>query len=119
MKKNNFSILISLILFCKFSAIYSDDRISTSKWLNSKTQDKPVFTFLPEKPKKSRVISKVEEISLGNANLNSIGIISAENTTFPVNLWNRSDESVLAKKITEIPELKLASANKIFKRLFK
>ncbi len=117
MKKNNFSILISIILFCKFSAIYSDEGISTSKWPNSKTEDKPVFIFLPEKLNKSRVISKVQEISLGNANLNSIGIISAENTTFPANLWNRSDESVLAKKITEIPELKLASANKIFKRL--
>ena len=75
MKKNNFSILISLILFCKFSAIYSDEGVSTSKWLNSKIEDKPVFTVLPEKPKKSSVISKVEEISLDNANLNSIGII--------------------------------------------
>ncbi len=97
--------------------IYGDEGISTSKWLNSKIEDKPVFTVLPEKPKRSSVITKVEESWLGNVNLNSIGIISAKNTTFPDNLWNRSDESVLAKKISEIPDLKLASANKVFKRL--
>ena len=39
MKKNNFSILIFLILLCKFSATYSDEGISTSKWLNSKKED--------------------------------------------------------------------------------
>ncbi len=118
MKKNNFSILILFsLLLCKFSVLYSDEGISTSKWLNSKIEDKPVFTVLPEKPKKFSPISKVEESSLGSVNLNSIGIISAENTSFPTSLWNRSDESLLAKKITEIPELKIASANKIFKRL--
>ena len=117
MKKNNFSILIFFFLFCKFSSLFGDEGISTSKWLNRKMENKPVFTVLPEKPKKNSVISKVEESSLGNVNLNSIGLISAENTTFPASLWNRSDESILAKKITEIPELKLASTNKIFKRL--
>ena len=117
MKKNKFSILISFFIFCNFSLLYGDEGISTSKWLNSKIEDKPVFTILPEKPKKYSAITKVEESSLGDVNLNSIGLISARNTTFPDNLWNRSDESLLAKKITEIPELKLASASKIFKRL--
>ena len=117
MKKNNFSILISFFIFFKFSVLYGDEGISTSKWLNSKIEDKPVFTVLPEKPKKYSAITKVEESSLGNVNLNSIGIISADNTTFPSNLWNRSDESLLAKKIIEMPDFELSSANKIFKRL--
>ena len=101
MKNNNFSTLISFFILFKFSALFADEGISTSEWFNSKLLDKPVFTVLPEKPKKFSAITKVEESTLGRANLNSIGIISAENTTFPKNLWNRSDESQLAKKIRQ------------------
>ncbi len=60
---------------------------------------------------------KIEEFFLGKMNLNGIGLISIERTVFPDNLWSNSSEKVLAERLNQMPELSLATTNKIFKRL--
>ncbi len=60
---------------------------------------------------------KIEEFFLGKMNLNGIGLISIERTMFPDNLWSNSSEKVLAERLYQMPELSLATTNKIFKRL--
>ena len=94
-------------MFLSFSPVFGNEEISASDWLNSKADAKPTFTILPETPKNNSKIERVEEIPLGKINLNSVGLISADDTNFPKNLWNRSDEALLAKKIQEMPKLKL------------
>lgn len=116
-KKNKLFILIPFFIFSRFTCLFGDEGISPSEWLNSKIKNQPAFTVLPEKPKKNYGTGKVEESSLGGINLNSVGLISVENTSFPGNIWNSSSEKLLAQKVNEMPEFELSSVNKLFKRL--
>ncbi len=108
-----FSVVITFAFISPVA--YSDAR----EFQNAIKQSpvKGTESFISSPSKKLLEKKNVEEILLGELNVNGIGLISIETTKLPADLWSNSNEKVLSEKLDNMLKRSLASTKKIFKRL--
>lgn len=108
-----FLVCLSVIFISKAVNANEED---TQRYKRGQETKKPI-RFFSGLDKDQFHKKTVEETFLDDTNVNGLGLVAIEKTNFPDNLWSNSSERVLTKKINEVPDLSLATTNKIFKRL--
>ena len=104
--------LFYVALFFIFSKVYSNENVLQNEIM----EFKGIETTSPLSKSSNTIVDKknVEENFLGEINLNGIGLISIETTKFPSDLWSNSSEKELSEKLNNMPNLSLATTNKIY-----